>query len=466
MTRKNSNPTIAYAGVLLGVFIIVLDTTIVNVAAPRIQEGLHSTITEVQWVVNGYNLMFAALLLSAGAAADRFGGRRVFTVGLAVFGIASLACGFAPSAAILISSRALQGAGAALMLPTALALAGHLYSEQTARARAFGRWAAVAGAATVLGPLAGGLLVDSLGWRAIFFVNVPIAVLSWLLLTLNAPETALHSHSFDLSGQLLGMVTLASAAIALTEAGSQGWNSPVVLATLVVTVVAAAAMVAVERRAAEPMVPPGLVTNRQFSAASLVGLILSVGIYGQLFVLSLYFQEARHFTASGTGLALLPFAAVTTVGPLFAGRLIGRGWVTGTLLFGQVAGAAASLLLAFADTGTPYWTVAIGLALLGLCQSACQPAVASAALIDAPRQYAGVASGVLTATRQVGSVLGVALLGGLVSEQRSLLPGMHAALLIVTTLFVAGSLLTALFIRAHQKPTDQASRHKTATTST
>ncbi|GAA1962440.1 MFS transporter [Amycolatopsis minnesotensis] len=436
MTRAvavTPRPAVAYAGVLLGVFVIVLDTTIVNVAAPRIQEDLHAGVDTAQWVVNGYNLAFAALLLSAGAMADRVGGRKVFLGGLALFALASLACGLSPSTAALIAARVAQGVGAACMLPTALSLAAKLHPEPRARARAFGRWAAIAGAATVLGPLAGGLLVDTLGWRAIFLLNLPVAALAGFLLARNAGETETRQRSFDVGGQVLGIVALAAVAIALTEAGKHGWGSGAAITALVVAALAALALVFVERRARAPMLPPSLVRHPPFRRVSAVGFVLSVGIYGQMFVLSLYFQHARGYSAWATGLALLPFAAVSMVGPVLAGRFIARGAVRGTLVAGQLAGAAGSLLLAMLGAHTGYWFAAIGLVLLGVCQSASQPAVAAATLQQAPAEHTGIASGVMTAARQVGSVCGVALLGGLLGGD--VLSGLHVALLIVAALF-------------------------------
>jgi DHA2 family methylenomycin A resistance protein-like MFS transporter len=446
-TRAALPGRLGYLGVLLGVFVIVLDTTIVNVAVPAIQHDLHSTVTGVQWVVNGYNLVFAALLLSAGAAADRLGGRRVFGCGLVLFAIASLSCGLAPTLPLLITARAVQGLGAALMLPTALSLAAHLHPEQRARARAFGQWAAVAGAATVLGPLVGGTFVDTLGWRAIFFVNVPIAATALALLIRNAPETERHGHRLDPAGQALSVVLLAAAAVTLTEAGHVGWVHPATLIAAAVTLAATAGLGLAEHRAAAPMIPPALMRQPQFAATSLIGLLLSVGIYGQMFVLSLYFQDARGYSAWLTGLAFLPFAATTTIGPLIASRVLARNRVRAVLLAGQTAGIAASLLLALVDQHTTYWVVAVALLVLGVCQSLCQPAVATAALMQAPDRHAGIASGVLTATRQVGSVLGVALLGGLVSTPGTFIPGMHTALLIVTALFAVGTALAATTIR-------------------
>ena len=439
--------SLGYLGVLIGVFMIVLDTTIVNVAVPAIQRELNGTVNTVQWVVNSYNLAFAALLLSAGAAADRLGGRRVFGYGLVLFATASLMCGLAPTLPALIGARLVQGLGAALMLPTALSLASHLHPEQRARGRAFGQWAAVAGAATVFGPLVGGILVDTLSWRAIFFINVPVAGVAGVLLARNTPETARHSHRFDPAGQLLGVVLLTSAALALTEAGHAGWTEPLTLIAAAVAVLAAVGMGLVEHRAVAPLIPPGLIRKPGFAATAIVGLLLSVGIYGQMFVLTLYFQDARSYTAWLTGLAFLPFAVTTTIGPLIAGRFLGRNKVRATLLVGQVAGAAGTLLLAITDQDTPYWIVAIGLLVLGVCQAASQPAVAAAALAEAPAEHAGIASGVLTSARQVGSVFGVALLGGLVSHPSRFIPDMHTALLIVTAAFVIGAALTVVATR-------------------
>jgi DHA2 family methylenomycin A resistance protein-like MFS transporter len=427
-----------FLAVLAGIFMIVIDTTIVNVAVPGIRRDLHGTVTALQWVVNGYNLAFAALLLSAGALGDRIGARRTFAVGLAGFTLGSLCCGLAPGLWMLAGARFAQGISAALMLPTGLTLAGHLYPAADERARAFARWSAVAGAAMVLGPPAGGILIGSLGWRAVFLVNVPVGVLALIVLPRRGTEPPRRGGMPGLGGHFLGIVLLGAVTVALTESAPAGWFSPAVLGAIGTALLAAVALAFLEGRSERPLIPAELARQPRFTASAAVGAILSIGVYGQMFVLSLYFQDIRGYPASVTGFALLPFAATTALGSLIAGRATIRRGPRPVLLAGQLAGAGGSLLLTVATTTTPYPALAAALFLLGACQAACQPAVTSAAMLSAPPEHAGIASGALAAARQTGAVIGVALLGSLVSDQRCFIHGMHTALFAAAALFVAG----------------------------
>ncbi|WP_189478925.1 MFS transporter [Mesorhizobium sp. M1E.F.Ca.ET.063.01.1.1] len=225
MASAGAASRLAFVAVLIAVFMIVLDTTIVNVAVPRIGAEFGGSVAGLQWVVNAYNISFAALLLIAGASADRFGAGRVFKLGLWIFMAASLACGLATSLIFLIAARTAQGVGAALMLPTALTLASHLHPLPADRARAFGAWAAVAGAATVLGPSAGGFLVDGVGWRLVFLINIPVGLLAIVMLR-HISETQRAERRFDVLAQVLGAIALVGLAIGLTQSGRVGWREP------------------------------------------------------------------------------------------------------------------------------------------------------------------------------------------------------------------------------------------------
>lgn len=436
-----------FAAVCLGFFAVILDTTIVNVALPAIGSSFHTTTTNLQWVVNGYNIVFAALLLTCGALSDRRGGKRAFGYGTAVFVAGSLACGFAPAFLVLVSGRVIQGLGAALLMPASLTLITHAYPEPAKRTRAIAAWAACAGAATATGPVLGGILVDWVGWRAIFLVNLPVGVVAISLLVRHAAETATTNRAVDLPGQILGIITLTALAFGLTESGPHGWTSPVTVGSLLAALIALALFIAVERRAASPMLPPGLFAHRSFSAANGVGLLLNFGIYGQVFVLSLYFQQLRHYSALATGLILLPFAGVTMVGPPVTGRLTARFGPRAVMIGGQVLAAAGTAILALAGPHTGYQQLVPGLFLLGLGFAATMPSLTAGVMLAAPKQYAGIASGVLNAARQVGGVLGVALLGSFIASMAHFTVGMHTALAIVTATFLTGVGLSALCAR-------------------
>lgn len=431
----------AFAAVCLGFFAVILDTTIVNVALPAIGASFDTTVTSLQWVVNGYNIVFAALLLACGAMADRQGGKRAFTIGTAVFIVGSLGCGLAQDLPALLCARVVQGCGAALLMPASLALVAHIYPAPAARTKALAIWAACAGAATATGPVLGGLLVDTAGWRSIFLVNLPVGLIAIALLH-GYSETAVRKRGLDLWGQSLGIVLLAAVAYGITEAGPHGWTSAFTVVPLAVGIAAAVAFVATERRVASPLLPPGLLSHRGFSVPTGVGLLLNFGIYGQVFVLSLYFQQARHYSALMTGLMLLPFAGVTLVGPPMTGRLTTRFGTRPLMICGQFLAAAGSGALALAGLHTSYLLIAPGLFVLGLGMAATMPSMTVAVMQAAPREFAGIASGVLTAARQVGGVLGVALLGTLIADTVPFSSAMHRALTIVTCTFLIGAVLS------------------------
>ncbi len=437
------NRTWAFAALCLGFFAVILDTTIVNVALPAIEGNLHGTVTDLQWVANGYTIALAALLLTCGTLSDRHGAKRAYGYGLSIFVFGSLACGLAPDLAILVAGRVVQGVGAALLMPASLALIIHAYPERAERTKAVAIWASFAGAGTAIGPVLGGFLVGTIGWRSIFFVNLPIGIVAISLLIANAIETPVVRRSVDVAGQMFGFAALGALAFALTEAGSYGWTSPLVAGSLGSAFLFGLALIVVERQASAPMLSPGLLRERTFMAASGVGFLLNFGIYGQVFVLSLYFQHVRHDSALTTGLLLLPFAAMTMLAPPLTGRLTNRFGPRIVMVFGQLLCAAGTAVLAVSSPDTDYLFLAPGLVGLGLGMAATMPSLTAAAILAAPRKYAGIASGVLNASRQVGGVLGVALLGTLVADPTSFMAGMHIALTLVSAAFVMGAALAS-----------------------
>jgi DHA2 family methylenomycin A resistance protein-like MFS transporter len=459
-----------FLAVCLAFFAAILDTTIVNVALPAIGATFRTTVTNLQWAVNGYNIVFAALLLTCGALADRRGGKRAFGAGTAIFVAGSLVCGLAPAFPVLLAGRVIQGLGAALVMPASLALIAHAYPEPAARTKAVAGWAACAGAGFATGPVLGGVLVDAVGWRAIFLVNLPVGLIALALLARYATETPTSTRSVDLPGQILGIIVLAAVAFGITEAGAYGWGSTYTIVPLVVAIAVVAVFVVIERNVASPLLPPSLLAHRSFSAATGVGLLLNFGIYGQVFVLSLYFQQMRHFSALTTGLMVLPFAGLTMVLPPLTGRIAARYGPRYIMITGQVLLAAGAAILAVAGLHTAYLLLLPGLILLGLGMAATMPSMTAAVMLAAPREFAGIASGVLNAARQVGGVLGIALLGTLIADKVHFVTGMHTALAIVTGTFLLGAVLAALCsnrpqqARAADAPR-QAAAPATATTS-
>jgi MFS transporter, DHA2 family, methylenomycin A resistance protein len=437
--------------VCLGYFLVILDVTVINVALPSIAAGLHAGVTVLQWIVDGYTLAFAGLLLFCGGLSDRVGGKRVFLAGLAVFTVASAGCALAPSAAGLVGARLVQGTGAALMVPASLTLLRHAYPDQRARARAFGVWGMVAGIAAAAGPVLGGGMVSLAGWRSVFFINLPFGVLGYLLTARyvaapaadagpGAPARPGSGWGLDLPAQVAGMACLAGVAGALIEAGPYGWASPLVLGAFGLAAVALPGFLVAERHSRAPMVPLELFRSRQFDASAVVGLLLNLGFYGMLFLVPLYFERSHQFSPAVTGLAMLPMAAMPAIASPLGGRAAARYGPRLPMAAGFAVGAAGLAGWLLAGPAAPYWIVLAPLILTGAGTSFTMPAATAAIMEAAPAERGGAASGVFNAARQTGSAIGVALTGSLAA--RGLTGGLHVAAIVGAVAFLAGALIS------------------------
>jgi len=403
-----------------GYFFVLLDVTIVNVALADIGRSLGASRAELQWVVDAYALVLASFMLSAGDLVDRLGSRRLFLVGLGLFGVASGACAAAPSGGALIAARVAQGLGAAAILPTSLAIVNQLFPDDEERPRAIGVWAALGGSAMVLGPVLGGLLVDGLGWRSVFWLNVPLVVASLALAVTFVPTgpTARHRRP-DLPGQLLGTVALAAAVFALIEGGREG-PTTAVLSAGGLSILALGGFVGLEWRRRVPMLDPRWFRRLEFSGANAGSGLMNLGTLGALFAISLYLQQQQGLSPLGTGLNLLPLAAPLALLTPFTGRLVA---VAGTrrpagygLLACGLAYAALSLFSSQLTTG-PDWAL---LAVAGAGMAVAVPGLVAGATEALGPDRAGIAAAVNNTSRQVGGAIGVALIGGFASVSTSL----------------------------------------------
>ena len=408
-------------GLSLGYFLVMLDTTIVTVALPAISPSL----PDQQWISNGYTLTFAAFLLTAGAWADRFGARRVFFMGLVSFALLSLLSALSFSASVVIVLRVLLGVAGALLVPGSLSLIAAAYPNPAARAKALGVWAAVSGTGLVAGPLLGGVLTQAFGWRAIFVVNVPVALVA-LALARHAPATPAVPRRTDVAGQVSAVVALSTLTYALTEGGTSGWLSVSVLAAFAVSLLSVMTFVWVQRAPAA-MLPPRLFRDRTFAWGLVAGAIVNFGLSGVLFVLSLYFQQTRHFTPALTGLAFLPLTIPTAVNPIFTGRVVARIGARVPAVSGFALMSAGTLILAAATDPVP---TSIALAVLGFGVSLAIPSLLTAVVTAAPPDSTGLAGGALNTARQTGAALGVAVLGAVAAGTTT-----------ATALAVAGAVL-------------------------
>jgi DHA2 family methylenomycin A resistance protein-like MFS transporter len=435
----------------LGFGVVQLDVTIVNTALQTIGGSLGGGVSTLQWVVNTYTIAFAALILTAGTLGDRLGAKKVFMAGFALFTAASLACALAPTPSMLIVARALQGVGAALLVPNSLALLNHAYPQERERRKAVGIWAAGASLALTAGPLAGGALIALFGWRTIFLVNIPIGLFGLWLTWRGATETeSTANRQIDLPGQLAAVAALGVLSGALIEGGAAGWRNHWVDAGFAAFVVLLAAFIVRERRTRQPMLPLTFFSQRLFTLCALVGLLANIGFYGLIFVLSLYFQQIVHLSPLMTGLAFVPMLVVLLPANLIAARVTDRLGAPMTIAMGAAVAAAGCIELIGIEPDTSYAVLCMGLLAMGGGLGLLVPALTSALLGSVEKNRSGIAAGVLNATRQTGSVLGVALFGSLISEKEAFISGMRVSLIISTTLllFAAAAMLVGARNRA------------------
>lgn len=453
--NKASNP--ALPAVLLAssfAFIVVqLDVTIVNVALPQIGAELGAGVGALQWVVDAYTLGFAVFLLTAGLMGDRFGPRRIFLGGFALFTAASIACALAPSALALNLARALQGVGAALLVPSSLSILNAAYGHDKKQlAKAIGWWTAAGGVSIAAGPVVGGLLLSAAGWRSIFWVNVPICIAGFMLAFAVVPRTPgqAAARSFDLPGQLLAIVALSALIGAVIEGPAHGWTSAFVLAALACAAIAAVAFVLVERHARSPMLPLRLFSSAGFSAAVGFGVLVNFAYYGVIFILSFYLQRVRGFSAMEAGLAFLPLTGTFIFSNIASGWLAARAGLRVPMIVGGLVGATGYALLGTLGVSdhASFLEMLPGLVLIPAGMGLAVPAMTTSILGGVERHQAGIASAVLNTARQVGGAMGVAVFGALVAAGSSaqVLGGVRIAMAISATLLVLAALLAYRFV--------------------
>ncbi|MFI0721304.1 MFS transporter [Streptomyces sp. NPDC021224] len=426
------------AAALLGFFLITLDASVVNVALPAIGDDLHGGLSALQWVIDGYTLAFAALMLSTGALSDRIGAGRAFTGGVVVFALSSLACGLAPGLAVLVAARVVQGTAAAVILPSSLALVRQAYADPVRRTRAISVWATGGSTAVALGPVVGGVLTTSLDWRFVFYVNLPFAVVTLVLA--RSARSERRPAPLDVPGQVTAVLALGALTYAVIEGGTRGWVAGGVAAA------AGAAFVRAETRHPHPVVPLGLFRGAALSASVASGAALSVGFFGMFFVLGLYFQVVRGESALTAGLMFLPMTLLISTVNVVSGRVTNRFGPRLPMVTGQLVMAAGLLALLPVGTGTPTLLVAFVMMPIGVGGALAVPALTASVMGAAPAAQAGVAAGVLNAARQVAGALSVALFGSLVAGPR-FLPGMRTSLLVAAGLVLAAAVATAVALR-------------------
>ncbi len=399
----------------ISLLLVGLDTTIVNVALPAIHRSFHASLSGMQWVIDAYTLVIASLLMLSGSTADRIGRRRVFQAGLLLFTCGSALCAAAPSLDVLIASRTLQAIGGSMLNPVAISIVRNVFTDPRERAQAIGLWGGMMGVSMGLGPVLGGALVDTVGWRYVFLVNVPIGLAAVVLAARYVPESrADHARRIDPVGQLLVIVGLASLTYAIIEGQSHGWGSPEIVTLFIVAVASITALVPYELRRREPLIDVRFFTSAPFSGASITAVCAFGAFGGFLFLNTLYLQDVRHYSAFHAGLCTLPIAAITFVAAPLTGRFMARHGTRAPLLAAAVAFIVSPLLLVGLAVHTSLLLLFASYVIFGLGMGMVNAPITNTAISGMPAAQAGVAAAVASTSRQVGATMGIAVIGAVV----------------------------------------------------
>ncbi|KPI05901.1 major facilitator superfamily MFS_1 [Actinobacteria bacterium OK074] len=432
---------------LIAAFMVFVDGTIVNLTLAQLSSHLHASRSELEWAVNAYTLSFAAVMLGAGAITDTLGAKRAFVAGLLVFTASSAVCAAAPSMPVLDFARLVQGAGSALLLPSALVLATASATDEQARHRLVGWWAAAGGVGMAAGPLLGGALVALADWRAVFAVNVVIGIPAVLWSIRSMPATARGGRRLDVVGLGCATALIGGLVFALVQAPAQGWSSPGVVAAVALAVVGLVGFVRAERSSRVPLLPPGVYSDRGFVATAVQGALFNFAFYGLLFAMSLMLQQGRGLGALVSGLLFLPLTGLISVGSVCAAplaRRIGRPAVLG---IGQAVLTATFVLVAWAGTSTALWPLILALVPAGFSSGLLVPTMTSRSIAAVQPALHGAASAVFNTSRQIGAAIGVAAFGPLLGATHNLREGFTTCVLIGAAATAVALLLTALTAR-------------------
>jgi len=455
---EHNRKWLTLAAVSFGLFMIMLDNTVVNVALPSIQRDLDADLSELQWIVTGYALTFAALMLVGGKLADAYGRRLIFVVGIAVFTVASLLYGLADSGEMLIAARVLQGAGAALMNPATLSIIAATFPPRE-RGTAIGIWAGVSALALAIGPLVGGLITEHLDWSWIFFVNIPVGILGIAASYLFIDESRDETHArLDLPGLATSGVGLFALTYGLIEANTYGWSSTRIVGSFVLAGVSLLAFVQLERRQRDPMLPLELFRSGTYTGANLVVLLVALAMFGVFFFVSLYLQNILGYSAVQTGAAFLPLTILIILVAPIAGKTSDRIGSRGLMTAGMILIAAQLVMLSRLSVDARFWDLFPAFVIGGIGMGLTMTPSAAAATRSVPVDKAGVGSAVLNSARQVGGTMGIAVMGAIVAAEagaertpEAFMRGFEAALLVAAAIAVVGAIVAFALVRPHEE---------------
>ncbi len=425
----------------LGYFMVIIDVTVVNVALPSIAHSLGGEISSLQWIVDGYALSFACLLLLAGNLADKLGAKRLFLTGLILFVVTSLGCGLATSIDLLILARILQGIGAAFMVPTSLSLINGTFDTPVARAKAIGIWGGVGGIAAALGPILGAFLTAGFSWRAVFFINIPIGLLSiYFTCTKVKPLLGNKIIGIDVPGQIFACMWIGTLAFTLIEAGKLGWSSATVLMSLAIFIFSLVTFIVIEIKVKMPMFPLTFLASCHFSIPLFLGVFINISTYGLLFLLPLYFQEIRHYSVLMTGFSIVPLFILVAVSSYISGHCVTRFGIKTVIAVGLLVGILGFLGMWWAiNVSNPrYIAMILPLLCIGFGIAFAMPAATIAIIRSVELSRAGLAAASFNMMRQLGTLIGVALFGTIIAVSQQFVLGMSICLCIAVGIYMVG----------------------------
>ena len=419
-TTSSTHPDVVLAICCCSLLLVGMDVTIVNVALPAIQHDLHAQLSGLQWIFDAYTLVVASLLMFSGSMSDRYGRRRVFMIGLTTFCIGSLLCSLSRSIDQLILFRAVQGLGASMLNPVALSIIANVFPDPKDRARAVGIWGAVAGISLAIGPLIGGALTQTIGWRSIFWINLPVGAAAILLAFKFIPESkAPHARRFVPLGQTLVFVGLASLTYAVIEGPRAHWSSPTILALFATAAASLITFLLYEPRRREPLLDLRFFRSIPFATAAILGVLAFSGFAAFLFLNALYLQQARGLSAFSTGLTTLPLAIGMFLCSLISGRMVASHGPRPSVLLAGAAFISSTLILTHLTPTTPLPLLLLAYALFGTGLGMINPAISNSAIAGMPLTQTGVAAAIASTSRQVGAAMGVATAGTVVAISRA-----------------------------------------------
>lgn len=455
VSAPSDHAVLKFIAIAIGFVMAALDATVVNVAGASIKRSLGLGLDHLTWVVDGYMLTFASLLLLAGALGTRFGAKRIYLLGMALFIVSSVACGLAPNGDVLVTARVVQGAAGAVFLPGSLVLLVGAFPEPERRARIVALWSAAGAGASGLGPVIGGVLVNWLGWRSIFMINVPIGIVGFLLtVKLIQPLPEDSRGPIKLLGHAFGVLALAGLAYSLIEGPTHGWGSPTIVGSIVVTLVFAAAFVVRELRVPDPILPIRLFRSAAFATPNVVGFLLNFGLYGVLYMIGLFLQQVHGASPLKAGLEMLPMMIVFVIGNLFVARIVPRTGTRLPMIAGLATAGVVSLLLATVSPAMPYWLLALGMSVANLGLGVTASAMTAALVEAAGPANASVASATFNAVRQVGTLVGVAVAGTVLVSFADWYGAAGTTLIVAGIAYLAALASVLGFLRHRGSPVD------------